>query len=141
MDSLDEWLVDAGLSGDWADDLLLGKDGLFPDDSLGSVVGVLNWGWLDVGNGCGLVDVGGFGDWVGDGVEGWGHLGESLGSDDTVGEVASESVTLDGCTVVLWGTDEDRACGNWSNGCGGSDDSSVGNSQKASENNEFLEFK
>ena len=136
-----EWLVDVGGGSNWSDDGLLGKDGFVSEDGLGGEVGVLDWGWLNVGNWSGLMDVGGLGNGVGDGGQLWGDLGEGLGGDDSVGEVASQSVALDGGAVVLRCAHDVRGGGNGSGGQGGGNEACVGNSQKASENKEALEKK
>jgi len=134
LDGLVELLVDAGLSGDWSNNGLLGEDGVVSDDGLSNVVGVFNWGWLDVGNWGWLVNVGGLGDWVGDGGQLWGNLGVGLSGDNSIGEVSAQSVALDGSAVVLWGANNVRSSGDW----GWGENASVGNSQKTSENNEAL---
>ena len=131
-----EWLVDVGGGSNWSDDGLLGKDGFVSEDGLGGEVGVLNWGWLDVSNWSGLMDVGGLGNGVGDGGQLWGDLGEGLGGDDSVGEVASQSVALDGSTVVLGSA---HYVGGSSDGWAGGDEAGVGDSHKAKENDEALE--
>ena len=131
-----EWLVDVGGGSNWSDDGLLGKDGFVSEDGLGGEVGVLDWGWLNVGNWSGLMDVGGLGNGVGDGGQLWGDLGEGLGGDDSVGEVASQSVALDGSTVVLGSA---HYVGGSSDGWAGGDEAGVGDSHKAKENDEALE--
>ena len=136
---LEDGLVNVGGGSNGSDDGLLGEDGFFAEDWLGSEVGVLNGCWLDVGNWCGFVDVGGLSDGVGDGAQLGGDLGESLGGDDSVSEVASETVALDGCAVVLGGTDDVGGSGDRADGAG--DQACVGNSQKTSENKEGLEKK
>lgn len=135
-EGLVEWLVDVGGGSNGSDDGLLGEDGFFAEDGLGSEVGVLNGCWLDVGNWCGFVDVGGLSDGVGDGGQLRGDLGEGLGGDDSVGEVASETVALDGCAVVLGSADDVGGSGDRADG--GGDQASVGNGHKTSENNEAL---
>ena len=139
VEGLDNGLVDVCGGSNWSNDGLLGKDGLFPEDGLGSEVCVLNGCWLDVGNWCGLMNVGGLSNGVGDGGKLGGDLGEGLGGDDSVGEVASQSVALDGGAVVLRCAHDVRGGGNGSGGQGGGNEACVGNSQKASENNEALE--
>ncbi len=139
VEGLDNGLADVCGGSNWSDDGLLGEDGLFPEDGLGSEVGVLNGGWLDVGNWCWLMNIGGLGNGVGDGGKLGGNLGEGLSGDDSVGEVASQSVALDGGAVVLRCANNVRGGGNGSGGQGGGNKACVGNSQKASENNEALE--
>jgi len=136
-EGLVDGLVDVGGGSDWSDDGLLGEDGLLPEDGLGSVVGVLNGGGLDVGNGSGLMDDGGLSNGVGDGAQLGGDLGESLGGDDTVGEVSTQTVALDGGAVVLGGTDDVGGSGH--GGGDGGNDASVGDSQETSKNDEGLE--
>jgi len=120
-----------------SNDGLLGKDGLVPQDSLGSIVGVLNGGRLDMGNWGRLVDDSGLSDRVGDGAQLGGDLGEGLSSDDSVSEVATKAVALDGCAVMLRGTDNVGGSSNGGNSRG--NDASIGNSQKTSKNEEGLE--
>jgi len=138
VEGLDDGLVNVCGGSNWSNDGLLGEDGLFAEDGLGSVVGVLNWCWLDVGNWCRLMNVGGLSNGVGDGGKLGGDLGEGLGGDDSVGEVASQSVALDGGAVVLRCAHDVRGSGNGSGGQGGGNEACVGNSQKASENNEAV---
>lgn len=134
---LEDGLVDVGGGSNGSDDGLLGEDGLVPQDGLGSKVGVLNGGRLDVGNWSGLMDVGGLGNGVGDCAQLWGDLGVGLSGDDAVGEVSAETVALDGSAVVLGGPDNVR--GSRDGGDGWVDDAGVGDGQKASKNKESLE--
>ena len=136
VEGLVDGLVDVGGGSNGSNDGLLSKDGLFPEDGLGSVVSVLNGGRLDVGNGSGLVDNGGLSNGVGDGAQLGGDLGESLSSDDSVSEVAAQTVALDGSAVVLGGTDD--VGGSCDGGSNGGNDASVGDSQKTSKNDEGL---
>ena len=139
VEGLDNGLVDVCGGSNWSNDGLLGKDGLFPEDGLGSIVGVLNGCWLDMGNWCWLMNVGGLSNRVGDGGKLWGDLGEGLGGDDSIGKVASQSVALNGGAVMLRCTHDVRGGGNGTSGQGGGNEACVGNSQKASKNNEALE--
>jgi len=138
VEGLDNGLVYVCGGSKWSNDWFLGEDGLFPEDGLGSIVGVLNGCWLDVGNWCRLMDIGGLSNGVGDGGKLGGDLSEGFSSDDSVGKVASQSVALNGSAVVLGGTDNVRSSGNWSSSQGGGNEACVGNSQKAGENNEAV---
>ena len=133
---LEDWLGDMGGGSNWSNDGLLGKDGFVSEDGLGSEVGVFNWGWLNVSNWSGLMDVGGLSNGVGDGGQLWGDLSESFGGHDSVGEVASQSVALDGSTVVLGSA---HYVGGSSDGWAGGNDAGVGDSHKAKEYDEALE--
>ena len=72
---------------------------------------------------------------VGDGAQLGGDLGESLSGDNAVSKVSAETVALDGGAVVLGGTDGPDG------GSDGGNDASVGDSQKASKNDEGLKSK
>jgi len=138
VEGLDNGLVDVCGGSNWSNDGFLGKDGLFPENGLGSIVGVLNGCWLNMGNWCRLMDIGGLGNRVGDGGELRGDLSKGLSSDDSVSEVASQSVALNGSTVMLRCSHNVRGGSNWSSSQGGSNEACIGNSQKASKNNEAV---
>ena len=63
-------------------------------------------GGLDMGNGSGLVDVGGLGNGVGGLGDLGGHAGVGMGLSGGVGKVAAEPVALDGSGVMSGGPDQ-----------------------------------
>jgi len=134
---VDNWLVDGLVGADGSGDSLgaVGWDVL--EDGLGNVVGLDNWGGLVGGNGGWDVGVGGLGHGVGQGGDLGDDLGESMSLSGGVGEVASESVVLDGSRVVSWGTDKVGGCvaHNSSSWCH-SDGASTGKSDERGEKQE-----
>jgi len=95
---------------------------------------VLNGCWLDVGNWCGLMDIGGLSNGVGDGGKLGGDLGKGLSGDNSIGKVSSQSVALNGSAIMLRCSHDVR-----SGGQGGGNEACISNSQKAGKNNKALE--
>jgi len=97
---VDQRLVDSLVSSDWTRDLLGSERGDVLEDRLGYVMGLHNGIRLVHSDGAGNVGVGRLRHRVGQGGDLRGHRGIGVTLSSGVREIASQSVMLDGSTVM-----------------------------------------